>query len=257
MEFGALNISGIERTCVENMTCTYSRLAAATPGSEPLLNRPFTGYSGPFPHAVGNFVALTGVTYDIVAELRELTLSNPHLLIYAPFPAASTEVEQLRRANFEVVTSYILMVSLGAESKATESIGQAVTIGERHKAVEFMADQSFTKSSRSTKEQMIASTTLSHETDLHTVSLDREIIAACMISRSPMCVGLYNLCVKSANRNRGIGTSMTRFALDIAKREGAVLTLQCSRAVAPFYHRLGMQSVGFVQVMSNFSPEPL
>ena len=239
------------------MYATYSRLAAATPGSEPIDSDLVAGYGGPFPHAIGNFITVSHVDHAVVAEANRLARLHPSLLVYAPFASNTTEVEMLERAGFTNVTSYVVMVSLGLEFTTTVDVVQAKTIGERHTTVEFMSEQFFSKSSRAVRDQMIASTALSRETDLFFVRSGRDLVAACMLSRSDSCLGLYNLCVRSSHRLRGLGATLLRFAADMAKREGRVFTLQCLDEIVPFYTRFGLESIGSIQVMSNFRADSL
>lgn len=129
-----------------------------------------------------------------------------------------------------------------------------ITAAHADRAViaKFMAVQFFQNLSRESRTQ-IADATAGAE-GLELVAFHRpnhqRIVGALMLSRTPGMLGLYNLCVDTNERDRGIGRRMVRHVSHLAAIEGLRVTLQCDPPLVPWYRDQGFRELAELNVWS-------
>jgi ribosomal protein S18 acetylase RimI-like enzyme len=97
--------------------------------------------------------------------------------------------------------------------------------------------------------QLVLKATSEAPHELWAVGSPENPIAAVMISSSPGTLGLYNLCIRSQDRSKGLGTQILRFMQHRAFLENRVLVLQCDLNLETWYRPRKFKKIG---VMSSF-----
>lgn len=127
-----------------------------------------------------------------------------------------------------------------------------VANADRDAIARFMAHQFFRNLTREFREEIATATSSAHDLELAAFcrSGAARIVGALMLGRSPQMIGLYNLCVDSGERNRGIGRRMVRWASEKARSEERLLTLQCDPSLVPWYRDQGFRELVDLHVWS-------
>jgi ribosomal protein S18 acetylase RimI-like enzyme len=119
---------------------------------------------------------------------------------------------------------------------------------KRQAIAAFMTEQFFSCQGGAFRRRVAEATARAWSLTLLTV-LDREqMIGAVMLSEQPGTLGLYNLCVASAHRNRGWGQEIVRAVKKKAAMVAKPIILQCEPSLEAWYAKQGFKSSGYVDV---------
>lgn len=238
---------------VANMRGTYSLLGRTVAGVREIDHPRFKAMTGPFAHSICNFAIDLQLDMPTIADLKRIATQCPRFVVYltdADQPEFAEEL--LVRAGFKAEFSLDILAASGKAPHRTTTIHRAETIGDRHRMVEFMATQFFTRCDRATRNQLIASTTLADDLDIWAVE-NAEIFASFMTFADDATIGLYNLCVASHHRGRGVGGDVVCTFLARCEAAGKIATLQCRSEITGWYTRFGFEKLGIVQGFSHSS----
>lgn len=231
----------------ENVLATYVRLGLALPDAELEESAGCLFCRAPGFVAFGNFVGrFQGSWYDR-GDLLEALRTSEALRAFVVTGDTQPDLHNLLlRAGFFRVHR---LVSMAAPIPDRGWVGRhevhAVTELERTRVAEFMAREFFGRSTASFRESVIHATVCSG-LPLWCMGDPAQPIAAGMTSLTPKAAGIYNLCVRSDARRRGIGASMIRFFQNAAGQQNLPTVLQCDAPLASWYAGLGYQAVGEV-----------
>ncbi len=232
-----------------NVVDTYRRLAEGFEGTEFLETAQFLACRSPFAHPVANFAI--GMAWDEPA-LDELRAFAPHagLQVYDLAPEAGSS--QLLRGHGGLAFGYRLQ-AMAADPKPGEParLTRADTSAERLALAQFILSQFQGTRGADVRRQSIARSTAECAAfDLYGAfgGLVPRPVGAVMLHRSAGVVGLYNLCVATAHRGRGVGSAIVEDVLAIA---GAPVVLQCDPSLAPWYGLLGFRDTISIDAYSR------
>lgn len=123
---------------------------------------------------------------------------------------------------------------------------------DRSMVARFMAMQFFKNLAREARDQIADATERAEALELIAFQRPHQprIVGAVMLCRTPEVMGLYNLCVDSNERDRGIGRRIVRHVSQVAAGEGRTVTLQCDPTLAPWYRDQGFRELAELQVWS-------
>ena len=237
-----------------NLFETYIELAAAAKGTVVERNRPFTWVKGDSAVSFCNFCALFDAEESeveaIAAELLAYGEKNSSFWVFATdFCRPANLKSALSLAGFQTRQTLKLMIWQGGSKAGHDPAIEAAATIERLSVTKFMTDIFFSRSSASAKATVMESTTFSP----HRVFAwnDRSgIVAAVMTSSTDGVLGLYNLCVRSDRRSRGLGRNAVDFVKSMAAGENKALVLQCNANLEDWYLEQGFETIGLVDAYS-------
>jgi GNAT superfamily N-acetyltransferase len=234
----------------ENLTQTYFALGLAIAGSTRRDEEGFSCCLGRLPHPICNFAARLDLDPWSVRRLRDAAAASPSFQVYhSPGDSPDKPESIMRRAGFQVSFRLVQMISEPREVSKTIELGAALEVDERMRLSAFMIDQFFSRQHTSFR-RVVSQATADANLELYGYYESEEIAGAMMVCATEDCLGVYNLCVRSAKRSRGIGSKMVQWALAQGFEAGKQLTLQCDETLAPWYEALGFERVGVVTVYS-------
>jgi ribosomal protein S18 acetylase RimI-like enzyme len=251
------------RECAnDNLIETYFRLGLAAPESGIWQDEGFRACLGGFKHPICNFAVPDQLDPWSARRLQALGRARPAFHVYL-LPQNSTAVceETLRRADFRPIYALVSMSATPSGSPRSSSgrlqMQQAVDERSRDRVAAFMAQLFFGNQERSFREHVRWSTSEAKELDLYMQVERGKPVAAVMLSRSPGSLGVYNLGVAPASRNKGFGTELLSWCFDLAASESRRVVLQCDQSLAGWYSSLGFSSLGRIKVFSLLQPDDL
>lgn len=154
--------------------------------------------------------------------------------------------ERLQARGFKVRQELTSMVWEPVECPAGVEIDFVADHGERSLVAGFMSEQFFWRLPTEAR-RVIAAATAASRHHLFKLGGAQEPQAAVMLVPSPGSIGLYNLCVRSELRGRGIGKSIVESIKSSAAVNDTTIVLQCEGALVPWYQDLGFGTVGRVR----------
>jgi GNAT superfamily N-acetyltransferase len=247
-----LTVANLPVLVARNLLRTYFALGKASPGAVISRGAGFELCSGAFDHPICNFAANLTLDPWAANRLVEIAIARQHFNVYS-LPGdqpASRDVREeiLLRAGFRRVYSLRQMVCQKAPSVGGCELVLAEGQAERFQVASFMAAQFFGRHSSSFRRRVADATAGALELDLYSVSMRDGPTAAVMVSEDTDIFGLFNLCVKPGNQNRGIGASLVSAVQEMAYGKGKPVGLQCEEALVSWYENLGFVANGFVDV---------
>ncbi len=239
----------------DNLVETYLRLGLAAPSSGVWEDEGFRACLGGFSHPICNFALRLRLDPWSARRLQELARSRRSFHVYVlPEDQPSYLEEILIRADFRPTYHMVSMVGEGGIGDEIE-IMRAESDAARDRVSEFMARQFFMKQGAEFRDQVRWATFAAKDLDLYYL-LDRgRPLAAVMLSRSPGALGIYNLCVASGRRRRGIGSSLLRWCQTVAYEERRQPVLQCDPSLEQWYASFGFRPAGRIKVFSLLQPD--
>ena len=156
----------------------------------------------------------------------------------------------LERAGFHESFKLSMLAALGRTVSLEVDAQIANSVGERHRVATFMADQFFQSMSRSIRNQIVASTVLANDLEIWSHEERAKTAAAFMTYENEETIGLYNLCVLSSLRSRGIGRALVNGLLARSRDANKLLTLQSHESLDGWYEALGFERIGILRAMA-------
>lgn len=187
--------------------------------------------------------------------MRSVAVGSPHFATYLlPGDKPSHTHELLTRVGFASSHRLIQLVSErpepGAPFDRLPEPRRADGRRARAAIADFMGKQFFGRQSESFRLEAAAATIDADSLGLYSVEERGRIHAAVMLSDVGGILGIYNLCVASALRGRGLGSGLLSWVLAQARETGRPVTLQCDPKLEAWYNYLGLVSSGLVEVYS-------
>jgi ribosomal protein S18 acetylase RimI-like enzyme len=229
---------------VRNNVCqTYLDLGRCSPGSV-LDVSPSRSVCrcAQFRHPIANFAARFDLTDEEVPAVASWARADQDFRIYVMTGDCPNDL----RSRFEALglaERYHLsgMVYRGPAADSTNLLSLASTTEEIGGTARFMVDTFFWRSPKSVRKPLvdvlIASASIGHEHYFWSDGLGPGVAATLTVYGD--VAGLYNLCVRSDLRGRGLGASATMHIVAEAQQRGLDLVLQCDEGLVGWYRGLG------------------
>ncbi|MCW5940020.1 MAG: GNAT family N-acetyltransferase [Fimbriimonadaceae bacterium] len=237
----------------ENVLATYGELARHVPGTALGEFRGCLVARGELPVSFSNFVA--GFDWPAeradawIDELLAVVVKQPVLWLFVDSDDMPADLEsRLRDRGATVRQTLVHMVSTG-DALDADALDEMSGHAERVRVAELMTEEFFGSSSLPIK-RAVAVATADSSHDLLARSEEGELVGAVMVSRTTRTLGIYNLCVRPDWRGRGIGSSMVRAVLSLARSERRQVVLQCERRLVPWYFNLGFKECGDIRALA-------
>ena len=249
-----LSLAEARQLASQNFRETCLRLSAACPGYQNYFEAELDAVTGPLEHPIVNFAFPGMITLESVGRLRRLAEQNPAMYVYwMPNQAQIHGPEMLIRSGFSLLSNFVVM--MGSHESSREVKSQTSSIFEagpndRAEIAAFMVGQFFHEADPETRAAIHQSVASAHGTRLFGIQERHRIAAAMMLIEAPGTLGIYNLCVRSDRRQRGLGTALLNHALLRASESGLTPTLQCDAQIEPWYQQFGLKNIGNVQVFA-------
>lgn len=234
-----------------NQVDTYVRLGLAVPSARLTEEPGFLYCHGSLEHPICNFAARLNLDPWSARQLRELASSRLAFNVYS-MPGDEPEhlTELLDRAGFKRTYELVQMIAENPEPGPPIEMRPAATTGQRMAVAKFMCEQFFSRQNDPLRRKIAAATAAADGLDLFDVPERGQSIAAVMLGHGGGILGVYNLCVSSARRGRGIGRAVLDWTLTIARESGRAVTLQCDPLMEDWYRYRGFVASGRVGVYS-------
>jgi GNAT superfamily N-acetyltransferase len=230
----------------DNVLHTYLDLAKGLPGNNIYRTDHFQRVEGTWPLSFCGYAAdfTSHLDARALARILDRESQGPSGLWVFTMPGDQPEdlESELVARGFGLRQS---LSQMGQRSRGEwmNDLFEAQSADDRLMVARFMAEQFFPFSSEEAKLLIARGTALSLATLLFTGSLSSPT-GAMMLSRSPMALGLYNLCVRPDHRGEGLGSSLVRASIAIADKYDLPLTLQCHISLCRWYGSQGFRLTG-------------
>lgn len=234
-----------------NLLDTFLRLGRAVPGSRIEESEAFTSCVGPLDHPICNFAGQLRIDPWSARRLGEIAASRNTFNVYVmPGDQPEHAGELLQRAGFE--RSYELFQMLAEEPEPGPPIEMrpVTKAAERLQVAQFMSEQFFSRQSDAFRRRLAETTAEAAGLELFDLSERGRLVAAVMLGHAAGILGVYNLCVASSRRGRGIGRAVLDWVLTVARDSGRAVALQCSPDLRDWYGYRGFVASGRVSVYS-------
>lgn len=246
-----MNVSAEIELGFDNLEETYLAIGGATP--EAVIQRR-EGYSlclGRLDHPIGNFAIVRRMSMEAATDLGVASRERQAFNVYAP-AARSPErtAKVLASVGFRPSYRLVVMASPGVAHPSECALVPALTGTDRERVGVFMTRQFFTRQ-RTAIQTLISRATAQCGLDLFDLCWRGQAVGAAMITRTPGILGIYNLCIESSKRGRGIGSEAVRRLLELAHNEGRIAVLQADPTLEEWYGSLGFATHGEVQVFAG------
>jgi len=235
----------------DNLVDTYIRLGKAVASSRVSEEASFVACHGPLDHPICNFAARLNLDPWSARQLRDLASSRIAFNVYAmPGDRPEHLPELLERAGFQRSFELIQMIAEDPEPGPPIEMRPARSSGERLAVAKFMCEQFFSLQNYSLRKRIAGATAAAEGLDLFDLTERGQPVAAVMLGHGGGVLGVYNLCVASARRGRGIGRAVLDWTLTVARETNRAVTLQCDPLLEGWYRYRGFTVVGRVGVYS-------
>lgn len=232
-----------------NQRETYLRLGAAVPGAKRFHEPGFIGCLGNFAHPIGNFAAELHLDPRIARRLREIATMRPVFSVYhLPGDTPSNAADLLQRAGFRLSYRLLQMICERPDPGPPLALREAATEEAKRNVARFMTEQFFFRQDETFRRRIAAATASAADLQLWDVEERGHSVGGMMLCHTDDLVGVYNLCVVSARRNRGIGGGMLNGAMAMARESQRAVTLQCDPVLRDWYTCRGFVATGFADV---------
>jgi GNAT superfamily N-acetyltransferase len=233
----------------ENLVDTYLRLGLAVGGAKVSEEESFVECLGPFDHPICNFAARLRIDPWSARRLRDIAASRVSFNVYGmPGDSPEHHGELLGRAGFQLSYELVQMIAERPEPGPPVEIRLAQSSGDRTKVARFMCEQFFYRQTEAFRRRIADATAGAAGLELFDLPDRGHPIAAVMLGHAAGVLGVYNLCVASARRGRGIGRAVLDWTLELARETGQAVTLQCDPQLEDWYGYRGFVSTGRVSV---------
>ena len=239
----------IQLAASENLLRTYFCLGLAIPNSTMIAEEGFKACVGEFEHPICNFAARLHLDPWSAKQLLQLAGNKKAFHVYAlPGDTPSHLGELLHRCDFRVSYRLVQMVAEPVGSHSGPQMAMAGSPERRLDIARFMTEQFFNRQSENFRQRVASATANATELELYELLAYERRCGAVMICPGEDIVGVYNLCIASANRGVGLGKELTAWALSEAYKKGKLVTLQCDSRLQPWYANQGFRVTGTIDV---------
>lgn len=226
---------------LDNMRRVYRTVGAQMPGANVTEEEGYTACRSEIDHPIGNFALDLRLDPWVAGKLRNFACDmRAFRVVLGPDDFPEHAPELLRRAGFEPVQRLVSMIArspLKGEGKIEPVRGPK----SRLSVARFMTRTFFVREPEATQKAILEATAAIGEFDLFALRDRGRIQGAVAAFRTDGCLGLYNLCVASSRRNRGLGREMVKEVLTLAAEEGRAVVLQCDPSMEGWYSTLGFE----------------
>jgi ribosomal protein S18 acetylase RimI-like enzyme len=239
----------------DNLVRTYFHLGLATSGATEVADECFRACIGPTPHAIANFAARLRLDPWAARRLAGIAACRPAFHVYVgPGDGPEHADELLSAAGFR---HHYRLWQMMADPEPGSEMDVVFADGPTRRVVAtFMAEQFFVRDRSPLRRQVAEATAYADGLELVLTAPRNQIRAAAMLCRDEDVCGMYNLCVASAYRSRGIGSQFVRWVRAKAAERGQIVSLQCDSRLADWYRLLGFRDAGVIDVYSLAKEAP-
>lgn len=232
-----------------NLLETYLALGKAVHGTKHYEASAYDACVGPLAHPICNFGISGFWTEAAIRNIRGIENVMPPFNLYAlPSERPLHLFLPWQELGFELTYSLCCMRSEPLLAPPARVLVEARTNVERQSIADFMAMQFFPFHAPEARAGVSAATANAEGLQLHHVVERGHTKAAVMLHPTEKCLGLYNLCVESRTRGKGLGRAVVDWVLAKAAKQGLTVTLQCDPKLAPWYQQMGFSPYGNLEV---------
>ncbi|HJP83036.1 MAG TPA: GNAT family N-acetyltransferase [Fimbriimonadaceae bacterium] len=244
--------SGNTHTGSANLLRTYFALGEASPGAKHHLEPGFEYCTGPYDHPICNFAANLSLDRMVANRIFDIALDCPHFNVYSldgDVPMSRFERQALLvESGFEKCYELTQMGWTPSCPAHQPQIQPERGSDKRNEIASFMALQFFPKYSSGFRRRIFEATALAQSLELYGIYLDGQLVAASMLSEDESSIGLFNVCVDTAYRGRGLGRNLVAAAQFQAYEKQKFVCLQCNESLITWYENQGFRTSGIVDV---------
>ena len=230
----------------ENVISTYLALGSATKDSR-IENTPeYIICRSTFRHPIANFAISLNASEKGLEKLMKIANEAPHFRIHQmsgdTAEGLDLKLKQNGLTRFHELTGMILR----NPPQKTQNLAHLVPKNKVVEVASFMVEHFFWGSSKPLKTEL-ASTVASVDTlkqRFYAAKEGENLVAAGTLVLTDNAVGVYNICVRTDRRRRGIGSEIVRQLSAIAVKEGKQVVLQCDPSLVSWYRKLGYEAIG-------------
>ncbi len=254
MEFCSLSLESLQALARQNLIYTYQELARPLGGVQMHEGPDFFGCYSRLDHSFCNFaMAINEESPDRCKALArgfgEHARARSSMRVFeVPGDVPEEFGQYLTPEGFRVGNVLSMMAGEGEDRPGDCDLQKIEDSVGRQYLARFMISQFFPASAVEFR-QLVLKATSEAPHELWAVGSPENPIAAVMISSSPGSFGLYNLCIRSQDRSKGLGTQILEFMQHRAYLENRVLILQCDLNLETWYRARKFKKIG---VMSSF-----
>ena len=249
MERCAMSPEDIPLAASANLLKTYFSLGLAIPNSSMIAEEGFKACVGEFEHPICNFAAGLHLDPWSAKQLLQLAANKKSFNVYAlPGDTPRHLGELLHRCDFRVSYRLVQMVAEPVGSHHGPQVQPASSNDKRLDIARFMTEQFFNRQSEGFRQRVASATANASELELYELLAYDRRCGAIMICPGDDIIGVYNLCIASANRGVGLGKELTAWALSQAFKQGKLVTLQCDSRLQSWYTNQGFRVTGAIDV---------
>lgn len=237
------------RAASANLVDTYVRLGCAVEGAELVEEDEFLACLGKMEHPICNFATRLNIDPWSARRLGDLAAARQVFSVYA-LPGDKPEhlAEILVRSGFRASYELSQMICEHPDPGPAVEMRMAETPADRQEVATFMGEQFFSRHNDAFRRQIASATARATGLGLYDLRDRAHRIAAVMLGDGGGVLGVYNLCVASARRGRGIGRAVLDWALTLARESGRAVTLQCDPMLEGWYCNRGFVPTGRISV---------
>ncbi|MCH8274801.1 MAG: GNAT family N-acetyltransferase [Armatimonadetes bacterium] len=229
-----------------NVSETYLALAGGIPDTHIVRSPAYWLCTSSFEHPIANLAVRLDLSPRDADELAHEARENPVLRIYVlPEDEPPHLRDMLRERNLADVHRLTGMVLEQAPTKA-EEVARRAEGPALDRAIRFIIDNFFWSTPGGTRDRLVeavrSAVGVPHE--FYVIEDDAGVLSAATLTLTGEVAGLYNVCVRPAERGRGIGSKVVLQLASAVRRRGLHLVLQCEPSLAAWYGGLGFESVG-------------
>lgn len=227
------------------MVSTYVAIAEGWPDSEVHRANSWTGCRSSLAHPVANFAILHEGGASAEFEAMDYLAGRPHACLYS--------VSEGRPSSTLPLCGGRCLKLMVAEAQTTVPNGVdlvlAASDAERRLVADFMVSQFFGAHVEPVR-RILAMASASGNAPLYWLSQLGKRVGAVTLNADAGALGIYNFCIDSRLRGRGLGSMALNAIARFACAAGLSLTLQCSPNLVSFYSRHNYEIVGHVDIWS-------
>lgn len=245
----------------QNLTETYLEVGLHATGAQRIEGSGYVGCLSPLAHPIANFAIAHELDPWAARELHSLSSDMGPFHIYGlTVEDPEMRAEVLHRAGFRIRFQLSQLVRTGEsgplDHEPTEAQGPRLLLrsetdrAERLEAARFMGQQFFPIQTTEFREGF-ASACADSNLEVFSALQGGLRVGAATVSTSDRTRGIYNVCVESRFRHRGLGSELVRAVVAHASTSADTVVLQCDPTLSQWYSATGFEEIGVVQVFAR------
>jgi len=246
-----MTVVDLQRSASLNLMETYFALGAASGHARITHEDGYRLCLSSVDHPICNFAADLDLHPNAAARLAQLAADRTTFHVYRVPGETRHCADLLRRAGFQLghrLTQMVWRPDFDLGPFPTLSLRAADSHRLRQAISAFMTEQFFSCQSGSFRRRVAEATSLATSLELYGIVERGKLVGAVMLCEQAETMGIYNLCVAAAQRNRGWGQEIVHAVQRRALQMGKPLVLQCEAALEEWYAKQGFEPSGFVDV---------